>query len=319
VKSNDRGESQKRGTAHRVIQALFSGVLGQACGGSALANGLNGFGLSQTKGDDMNVARINIRLGGATGKTLAALAIVGSLLAGCATLPDDSKEAKVMRFNNLNNYRFCEVWLIGGDALTKDLSGAFYNTTDLNNKANPRDSCPADMWAKVDAEALKNQYNLLGVFKNGPRYWMYDWIDLPVGTERDFNGLQARWMGVVHLPKDFGKPGSTFYKSTTVHRNSKQGYAKGQTVFILDDPDGTPWVMQASSLLVDPKLTYDDLKTLDKKLKLPPGWKYRVKVLDQDLGMGVINGLAHVTQDDLENTYNACFEGDGKKNCSYQP
>ncbi len=35
--------------------------------------------------------------------------------------------------------------------------------------------------------------------------------------------------------------------------------------------------------------------------------------------MGVINGLAHVTQDDLENTYNACFEGDGKKNCSYQP
>ncbi len=176
MKSNDRGESQKRGTAHRVIQALFSGVLGQACGGSALANGLNGFGLSQTKGDDMNVARINIRLGGATGKTLAALAIVGSLLAGCATLPDDSKEAKVMRFNNLNNYRFCEVWLIGGDALTKDLSGAFYNTTDLNNKANPRDSCPADMWAKVDAEALKNQYNLLGVFKNGPRYWMYDWI-----------------------------------------------------------------------------------------------------------------------------------------------
>ena len=74
---------------------------GQACGGSALANGLNGFGLSQTKGDDMNVAPINIRLGGAAGKTLAALAIVGSLLAGCASLPDDSKEAKVTRFNNL--------------------------------------------------------------------------------------------------------------------------------------------------------------------------------------------------------------------------
>ncbi|HTS53024.1 MAG TPA: hypothetical protein VMH26_07105, partial [Burkholderiales bacterium] len=38
------------------------------------------------------------------------------------------------------------------------------------------------------------------------------------------------------------------------------------------------WVMQAYSLLVDKNLAYDDLKTLDTKLKLPPGWKYRVKV-----------------------------------------
>jgi hypothetical protein len=30
-------------------------------------------------------------------------------------------------------------------------------------------------------------------------------------------------------------------------------------------------------------LTYENLKTLDKKLKLPPGWTYRVRVLDQDL------------------------------------
>jgi hypothetical protein len=94
---------------------------------------------------------------------------------------------------------------------------------------------------------------------------------------------------------------------------------KGQTVFILDDPDGTPWVMQAHSRLVDPKLTYDDLQTLDTKLKLPPGWKYRVKVLDSDLRIGAINGLAHVTQDDLENTYNACFEMDDQKNCTYKP
>ena len=52
---------------------------------------------------------------------------------------------------------------------------------------------------------------------------------------------------------------------------------------MLDDPNGTPWLMQAYSLIVDPSLTYDDLKTLDKKLKLPAGWKYRFKVLDKDL------------------------------------
>ena len=65
---------------------------------------------------------------------------------------------------------------------------------------------------------------------------------------------------------------------------------KGQTVFILDDPSGTTRIMQAYSHIVDPNLSYESLKTLDKKLKLPPGWKYRVKVLDQDLAVGAING-----------------------------
>jgi hypothetical protein len=132
-------------------------------------------------------------------------------------------------------------------------------------------------------------------------------------------GYHGRWLGVVDLPSDFGKAGSTFYKNTTVHRASKQGYAKGQTVFILDDPEGTVWVMQASSRIVDKNLNSDDLKTLDKKLKLPAGWKYRVNVLDQDLGIGAIDGIAHVTQDDLENTNNACFEANKQKNCTYKP
>jgi hypothetical protein len=257
---------------------------------------------------------------GTAWRSLGLLLVTASMIAGCSkSLPDDGKDAKKMRFNNLSNYRYCEVFLIGGNPITKDLSAVFYNTTDLNNAANPRDSCPEDMWAKVDADALKKQYDVLGVFKNGPRFWMYDWIELPVGAQRDLNGVQARWMGQVKLPKEFGKKGSTAYNPTTVHRASTQGYAKGQTIFILDDPDGTPWIMQAYSKIVDPNLIYDDLKTLDKKLKLAPGWKYRVKVLDQDLGIGAIDGVARIVQDDLEDTYNACFEADNKKNCSYKP
>jgi hypothetical protein len=77
--------------------------------------------------------------------------------------------------------------------------------------------------------------------------------------------------------------------------------------------------MQASSRIVDPTLSYADLPNLGTKLKLPPGWTYRTKVLDRDLGLGTINGLARVVQDDLENTYNACFEADGKTNCTYKP
>ncbi len=251
---------------------------------------------------------------------------IGQLSPGChdaiareisADVPQDGADTKVMRFDNLNNYRYCEVFLIGGNPF--DLQGAVYNTTDLNGGAQTRDSCPNGMWAKVSIAENKEKYDVLGVFKNGPRYWMYSWVELPVGALREFNGLQARWMAQVKLPANIAERGSTFYKPTTVERKSRQGYAKGQTVFILDDPSGTPWVMQAYSLIVDPKLTYDDLKTLDKKLKLAPGWKYRVKVLDQDLEIHAVNGTARIVQDDLEGTYNACFEEGGQKACSYQP
>ena len=236
-------------------------------------------------------------------------------------VPDESKTAVERRFNNVRDVRYCEIWLIGGNPVTRDLKGAVYNTTELNNAANPRDTCPAEMWAKVDPEALKKQYDLLAVYKNGPRGWLYDWYALPVGGEHTFFGLQTLWYMQIELPKDIdmSKKGGSAYKSTTGLRASTQGYAKGKPVFILDDPSGTPWVMQAYSQIVDPNLTYDDLKTLDKKLKLPPGWKYRVKVLDQDLGIGAIDGKAQVLQDDLENTYNACFEADNKTNCNYKP
>jgi hypothetical protein len=265
----------------------------------------------------MNFARINIRLGGAAGETLAALAIAGSVLAGCASLPDDGKDAKVMHFDNLRAMRYCEVFLIGGDAVTHDLEAVFYNTTDLNNAQNPRDTCPAPVWEKVDPEALKKQYHVLGVFKNGPRHWAMDWIQLPVGAERNFDGLAARWMGEVQLPKnvDLKKKGSSGYHPTTVARKSEMGFKKGEPVFMLESPDGMPWVMQAYSNIVDPNLSYADLQTLGTKLKPAPGWKYRVKVLDQDLTIRAVNGHARIVQDDLENTYDACFE----TACSYKP
>jgi hypothetical protein len=242
---------------------------------------------------------------------------LGELIAARFKLPDDGKNATVKRFENLRKMRYCEVFLIAGDPVTGNLQAAFYNTTALNNAADGCDTCPAALWAKVDAEKLKKQYEVIGVFKNGPRHWATDWIELPVGNQRDFDGLQARWMGQVQLPKGvkLGKKGSTAYKPTTVARKSQMGFKKGEPVFILEDPDGMPWVMQAYSNIVDPHLTYEGLQTLDKKLKLAPGWKYRVKVLDKDLEIRAVNGQARIVQDDLENTYDACFDDA----CSFKP
>jgi hypothetical protein len=86
-------------------------------------------------------------------------------------------------------------------------------------------------------------------------------------------------------------------------------------VFILDDPQGMPWVMQAFSDIVDPNLTYDQLEKLGDKLKPAPGWKFRVAVLDRDLTIKAVDGVAHIVQDELENTYDQCFSDA----CTYKP
>jgi hypothetical protein len=255
-------------------------------------------------------------------KCMPLLVGVALFAGGCSkAVPNDGTSAVVKHFDNLRAMRYCEVFLIGGTAFPRNLEAAFYNTTDLNNAADPRDTCPAGVWSQVNPEELKKRYDVFAVFKNGPRGWANDWIELPVGELRTFNGLQAHWMGVVQLPKtmDVNKKGSSAYKPTVVARKSKMGFAKGQPVFILEDPSGMPWVMQAFSDIVDPNLTYADLQTLDKKLHLAPGWKFRVKTLDQDLMIQAIDGHAHIVQDDLENTYDACFEQDGQKACSNQP
>jgi hypothetical protein len=233
----------------------------------------------------------------------------GAFLTGCASLPDDGVTAKNRRFDNLRGMRYAEVFLIGGDALTHNLKANVYNTTDLNNSADPRNTCPQALWDKVDPETLKKQHHVLGVYKNGPRGWVMDWIELPVSEKIfNFDGLDTHWFMTVSLPKhlDLKKKGGTAYKPTIGHRDSIMTFEKGKPAFILDDAQGRPWVMQAYSLIVDPNLTYDQLKDLGSKLTLPPGWKYRVQILDRDLTIRPINGRAPIMQDELENTYDLC-------------
>jgi len=57
----------------------------------------------------------------------------------------------------------------------------------------------------------------------------------------------------------------------------------GETVHELVTPEGAVYTMFSLSLRVDPKNTMKNLPTLAKRLKLPAGWKYRVRKLDKDL------------------------------------
>ena len=60
--------------------------------------------------------------------------------------------------------------------------------------------------------------------------------------------------------------------------------------------------MQSYSQIVNTGLSMKDLATLGNQLKLPAGWEYRSRVLDQDLSL-IANGVAYVLQDNLSNSY----------------
>ncbi len=235
--------------------------------------------------------------------------------------PADWGPKKVMRFNNLRGVRYCELNFIYPDLATEDLYTEMFNSSGLNNQANPKDTCPTAVWAKVNAKALAKEHGVLGVWKNGPRGWTMDWIELPVGDVQTFDGWQARWMARPTIPKgiDPHVKGSSAYKPLVVKRTSTMTFEKGKAVFILDDPQGTPWVMQAWAAIVDPKLTYEQLPQLGSKLKPAPGWKFRVAILNRDLTIRAIDGWAHIMQDDLQNTYDQCFEEKGQAACNFKP
>lgn len=241
-----------------------------------------------------------------------------AMLAKYAESPsaDFAATATPMSFEGLRGVRYCELNFIYPDLQTGSLYTEMWNSTGLNN-ADPKNTCPADVWAKVDAAALAKEHKVMAVWKNGPRGWTVDRIDLPVGEVTTFDGWQGRWYARPNIPKGVNpdQKGSSAYKPLTVERSSTMTFLAGQPVFILDDPQGTPWVMQAYGMIVDPGLTYDGLADLGSRLQLAEGWKFRVKVLDQDLTISAVDGKAEIVQDDLQNTYDACFE----TACTYKP
>jgi hypothetical protein len=236
-------------------------------------------------------------------KSLGMLVVAGSLLAGCSTLPQDDVGAELRRFENLRTNRYTEIFLIGGNAITKNLKGGVYNTVGLNSSTGTGDSSPQALLAKVDLIALKKEYDVLSVYKNGPRLWTLDWVEVMVGKERDFNGLKARWVMWSDVPEELSSHKSVAYKSITGQRDTQLGFNKGTPVFILDDPEGNSWVMKSASLIRDPNQTYESLKDLGSRLKPATGWQFRVQMLDKDLVLTPDNGIAYITQDELGNTY----------------
>ena len=218
-----------------------------------------------------------------------------------AKLPKDDAGATSMHFDGVRGQRYTEIFIIGGNPI--HLVGGVYNTLGLNDPDGTGDTCPQAVLDGVDEDALTEEYDAMGAFKNGPRLWCLDWIDAMVGRERDFNGLKARWVTWLDVPKEMRKHESVAYKEIHVKRDTKFGINAGSPAFLLDDAAGNTWCMKSASLIVDPNQTYDSLKDLGGRLNPAPGWKFRAVVLEQDLIFTPDHGTARITQDELGNTY----------------
>src|SRR5208337_3230502 len=133
-----------------------------------------------------------------------------------------------------------------------------------------------------------------------PLYWTVDWFVDRVGDVHNFDGLDAAWMGNSQAPASrlSPKPAPEAYRATFAARTSIEGFKKGSTVYLLDDPKGRTWVMVSYTNKYVPDLTTDKLDSLGDVLKLPQGWKFRSAVLSKELVLEPKGGSAGLTEDD---------------------
>lgn len=222
---------------------------------------------------------------------------------------------KTVRLDKARGYPFCEFEVVMGQP--PSLGVQVYSTAGQS-------PCLPGQIDPVDAKALAEKLNVDAVVKIPTHYLLMDSLWLyGVGETRDFDGTKATWMAKLQMEKgaieQHKKDPSVAYQPSVAARNLKFVWKKGSQVYLLRDPGGKVWIMQAYSALIDKSLTAADLPKLGSRLKLPPGWKYEVKKLDRELAFAPpasTGYLTHAIADDLENIYRGCGFDTA---CNYTP
>jgi hypothetical protein len=228
-------------------------------------------------------------------------------------LPDDCAGAEHRKFDSLRDYRYEEIDLFAKDPLKKVLYVSSYNTTGQNAGEDTRDSAPKSLAQSVDPKRVAKKFQALSASISPPRYWTLDWLSDRIGAVRNFDGLDAVWMGnSLALSAASAKSASAAYHAARVARTAVEGFKKGSQVYLLDDPKGRTWVMVAYTDKDSPGLTIDKLASLGALVKLPQGWKFRAETLDKELILEPKAGTTAVTQDDKGNIYH--LTGAGQSN-----
>jgi hypothetical protein len=170
-----------------------------------------------------------------------------------------------------------------------------YNTFPLND-------CPAELWDKLDAQAIATENGAAAALLNGPRYWLMSSIGKQSRDDQEhksFGGLEMIRQATVKLSSMNPAP----YNVNRVDRKAIFVFDAGREIYELIDPEGRRWVMQTYSQTVDRGLALEDLPALASRLSLPPGWRYEPRTPSTPLRVDTTNTDACVTQDDLANSY----------------
>ncbi len=235
-------------------------------------------------------------------KLMSALIIGTSLLASCAEKPADDTNLKRLEFDGLMGVRYTEILPVFGNVITSEYIAGVYNTVGLNDPDGKGDTSPAAILDKMDLDKVKDNHDALSVVLNGPRLWTIDHLGVSTGKERDFQGLKARWVMWFPIPDEIREGKDLSYSIMEAFRDTDMTIWKGSRVYILDTPEGDSFVMKSAGLIKDPKQKFEDLKDLGSRLKLADGWKFRTKILEQELVFMTKDGKSFIVQDDIGNT-----------------
>lgn len=230
--------------------------------------------------------------------SMGLLFLISILLCGSSIAQSsDSQPVFQKSISNLRNQRYCEVLL--GKRAWLNLEVKVFNTQGLN-------LCPEAQWKNLTKESIEKSFDASFVLLNGLRYWTMDEIRAAGNTVNDvketFGGIEMNLRATVQVSLLKQLMGSKQYTPNEVARTTNFVYRAGSAVYELTSPAGEVYIMQSYSQIVNPALSMKDLPVLSEQLKLPAGWTYRSRVLDQDLSL-LVNGIAYVLQDNLLNSY----------------
>jgi hypothetical protein len=219
---------------------------------------------------------------------------IAAFLMTATAFAQSAPSAPIRERANLRNQRYCEILLVTRHGFSS-AEAKVYNTLGLNE-------CPDETWKRMNPKKIAREKGVTAAVLNGPRYFVMDRNGLmsEVGGVDHFDGLDMRALATVQL-KSLTKREP--YTENTVERKSEYVYEAGKYVYELQAPGGVRYIMQSYSLEIDKTLNESALLNLGSKLKLPKGWKFQARKLDQDLIVRNQGAEAQVLQDNLQNSY----------------
>jgi hypothetical protein len=193
----------------------------------------------------------------------------------------------------LHDARYCEIIELKG--APPKATAIVWNTIGLNG-------CPAGWWNAFDAGELASERGDTVVVLNGPRHFLMDSVTASAGQVQSIHGQRLRKVATIPI-RSAAELAQTPYTDRTIKRGNTWHWRSGRVVYELVAPGGDVYVMQAYSQIKDPDLTIGQLRSLGRRLDLPPGWRYRTRRLRRDLDVAATGGKATIVQDELQNTY----------------